>query len=47
MILERVQNSKQAKLSLSALRDLASNGEPKQISGQQELYENIYNIHLG
>ena len=36
------------KLSLSALRDLAaSNGEPKQISGQQELYENIYNIHLG
>ncbi|WDE97460.1 xylose isomerase [Lentisphaera profundi] len=36
------------KLSLSDLRDLAATkGEPTQISGQQELYENIYNIHIG
>ena len=35
-------------LSLTDLRNLAAEkGEPKQISGQQELYENIYNIHLG
>jgi xylose isomerase len=36
------------KLSLTDLRNLAaSKPEPKQISGQQELYENIYNIYLG
>ena len=36
------------KLSLSDLRDLAAaKGEPQQISGKQELYENILNLYIG
>jgi xylose isomerase len=35
------------KLSLKDLRDIAAqNPEPAQESGQQELYENIYNTYL-
>lgn len=38
------QEFEQGKLSLSDLADIAiAKGEPKQISGQQELYENIIN----
>jgi xylose isomerase len=34
-------------LGLAELRDLAvKNGEPKQISGRQELVENLINDHL-
>jgi len=37
----------QGKLSLDQLRDLAvKNGEPKQISGRQELMENIINMYI-
>ncbi len=37
----------QGSLDLVALRDLAAaNGEPKQISGQQELYQNILNQYI-
>jgi xylose isomerase len=37
----------QGKLDLAALRDLASKqGEPKQISGRQEAYENLLNQYL-
>jgi xylose isomerase len=37
----------QGKLGLAELRDLAAkNGEPKQISGRQELVENLINDHL-
>jgi xylose isomerase len=34
-------------LSLTDLRDLAvANGEPEQISGKQELYENLINDYI-
>ena len=37
----------QGQLSLEALRDIAlSNGEPKQLSGKQELLENIINQYI-
>ncbi|MES2733655.1 MAG: xylose isomerase [Bacteroidota bacterium] len=37
----------QGKLSLEALRDLAAkNGEPTQVSGKQELFENIINQYI-
>ncbi len=37
----------QGKLSLEQLADLGNKvGEPKQISGQQELYENIINRYV-
>lgn len=41
------QQFEQGKLSLEALRDIAlSNGEPKQLSGKQELLENILNQYI-
>ncbi|MDR6842622.1 xylose isomerase, partial [Pseudoxanthomonas sacheonensis] len=37
----------QGKLALADLRTLAANnGEPKQISGKQERYENLLNQYL-
>jgi xylose isomerase len=37
----------QGKLDLAALRDLAAaNGEPAQVSGKQERYENLVNQYL-
>ncbi len=41
------QEFEQGKLSLTDLANIATaNGEPKQISGQQELYENIINQYV-